>query len=154
MYIHDISVNYLYDNLNRFYSKQPICFKDITLKRINELKNKSQIANKALKSNKMNAKANNYILFINNLRIHSEDFGIKNEAEKLILFMFSVDPTFEAIKIVGECNRMSEIKIKMIKHFGLYDLNLIKIEKYFIKHFLSQEQKKSIDDEIEKRAFK
>ena len=76
------------------------------------------------------------------------------EEEKFILFMFSVDPTFEAIKIYGECNHINQLKQKMISFFGLYDSKLITIERNFIKNFFSEKEKEIINDEIEKRVFK
>ena len=72
----------------------------------------------------------------------------------MILFIFSVDPTFEAIKIYGESNHVSEIKEKMINYFGIYDKNLIVIEKIFMKRFFSKEEKKNLEEEIQKRVFK
>ena len=36
-----------------------------------------------------------------------------------LLFMFSVDPNFEAAKIHGECDRINDAKAKMKMHFGL-----------------------------------
>lgn len=77
-----------------------------------------------------------------------------NDTEKYILFMFSIDPNFEAIKILGQYNKLSEIKLAMILNFGIYDKNLFTIEKFYIKHFFSEKEKEDINNEIQKRAFK
>ena len=68
--------------------------------------------------------------------------------------MFSVDPTLEALKIYGECNTLNQTKLKMGMFFGVYDSNLIKIEKEFIKKFFTEKEKKELTDEIDKRVFR
>ena len=100
-------------------------------------------------------KTSNYkiINYINKIKKLSKNNKF-NETEKFILFMFSVDPNFEAIKILGEYNKLNEIKLAMILNFGIYDKNLFTIEKFYIKHFFSEKEKEDINNEIEKRAFK
>ena len=100
-------------------------------------------------------KTSNYkiINYINKIKKLSKNNKF-NETEKFILFMFSVDPNFEAVKILGEYNKFNEIKIAMIINFGIYDKNLFTIEKFYIKHFFSEKEKEDINNEIEKRAFK
>ena len=100
-------------------------------------------------------KTSNYkiINYINKIKKLSKNNKF-NETEKFILFMFSVDPNFEAVKILGEYNKFNEIKLAMIINFGIYDKNLFTIEKFYIKHFFSEKEKNDINNEIEKRAFK
>ncbi len=126
-------------------------FNILTLERIKELK---ELAPNLLDSKFISKhKFINYVKRLRNLNYESEKYGINNDAEKYVLFMFSIDPTFEAIKIYGECNHINQTKEKMKKFFGVYDSNLIKIENNFIKTFLSEKEKKEIDEEIEKRVF-
>lgn len=100
------------------------------------------------------SKLANYIKKMRRLNKNPLKYNINNDAEKYILFMLSVDPTFEAIKIYGETNHINETKTKMCNFFGAYDSKLIKIEKEFIKLFLTQKEKDQINEEIEKRVFK
>lgn len=95
----------------------------------------------------------NYIKKMKRLVNDPQKYNIENQVEKYILFMFSVDPSFEAIKIYGESNHIEEVKEKMKKYFGIYDTKLINIENYFIKHLLKEEKIKEINEEIERRVF-
>ena len=81
-------------------------------------------------------------------------YATKSQAEKFLLFMFSIDPNFEIAIIHGSEDRISDIKTKIRDKFGVYDPNLIRIENGVIKKLLSDEQKNQIYEEIEKRAFK
>ena len=74
--------------------------------------------------------------------------------EKLLLFMFSVDPDFEAFLIYSSCNTLKEIKYEMNKTFGLYDPYLVKVERIFIKYLLNEEEKNKINEKVEIRVFK
>ncbi len=154
MFAHNIPIGGIYDYVKRFYANRSVSFKGITVERIKELKALAPLAGNILNSNKFNTKAENYARLMNNIRLNYRKYGIQSDAEKLILFMFTIDPTFEAAKIAGECNKTDEVEFKMINKFGLYDKNLIKIENFFIKNFLSKKYEKSINDEIERRAFK
>lgn len=154
MFVHNIPMSNIYDYVKRFYINRSVSFKDITTERIKELKDLSLVTSNILNCSKTSTKTEDYVKLMNSIRLNYRKYGIQSDAEKLILFMFSIDPTFEAAKIAGECNRTDEIKYKMINKFGLYDKNLIKIENFFIKYFLSEKSRKSINDEIERRAFK
>lgn len=101
-----------------------------------------------------NSKLVNYIKKMRRLNKTPLKYNVNTDAEKYILFMLSIDPTFEAIKIYEETNHINEIKLKMTNFFGVYDSKLIKIEKEFIKLFLSEKEKEQINEEIEKRVFK
>ena len=154
MFLHNIPMNNIYDYVKRFYINRSVSFKDITIERIKELKDLSLVTSNILNCSKTSTKTEDYVKLMNSIRLNYRKYGRQRDAEKLILFMFTIDPTFEAAKIAGECNRTDEIKYKMINKFGLYDKNLIKIENFFIKYFLSEKSRKSINDEIERRAFK
>ena len=81
-------------------------------------------------------------------------FSTTSILEKLLLLIFSVDPEFKAFIIYNSENTKEEIKKQMEYKFGIYDKNLIKIEKFFIQTFFNKEQKNSIQEEIEKRTSK
>lgn len=100
-----------------------------------------------------NNKFINYIKIIKKLIFNLNEYNISTDDEKYVLFMLSIDPNFEALKIYEESNNIKEIKKKMINYFGVYDKNLIEIEKEFIKVFLSDKEKQKLDEEIKKRIF-
>ena len=125
------------DNLN---------FNDLSEERIVELYNVKD----SLLEKKSNYKIINYMNKIKKL----QKCNTLNNTEKYILFMFSIDPNFEAVKILGQYNKLNEIKLAMILNFGIYDKNLFTIEKFYIKHFFSEKEKEDINNEIQKRAFK
>ena len=142
-YCYNIMVNFYknIDNLN---------FNELNEKRIIELYNMKD----SLLEKTSNYKIINYINKMKKFNKNSEKYNISNETEKFILFMFSVDPNFEATKILGEYNKLNDIKLAMILNFGIYDKNLFTIEKLYIKNFFSEKEKEDINNEIEKRAFK
>lgn len=81
-------------------------------------------------------------------------YATTSQAEKFLLFMFSIDPDFEIAIIHATEDRTNDIKIKMREKFGVYDPYLIRIEKAVIKKLLNKEKQSEIYEEIEKRAFK
>ena len=99
-------------------------------------------------------KSQRYVKVMNKIRSDFKSFNISSDAEKYLLFMFAVDPNFEAAKIYGQYNTVSEIRTKMYKKFGIYDRTLITIEKFFIKNFLSDKKRNEINDDITKRIYK
>ena len=146
---HDTDINSFYKNLNG------TSFKEISIEKLKELKRNSNNLLKLLKNPKLPAsKPGKYIRIMNSIKTNPTGFGVSNEAEKYIFFMFCIDPTFEAVKINGECNTTKEVKEKMINHFGLFDKKLIIVENFFIKNFLTEKKRNEINEEIEKRVFK
>lgn len=143
-------------DMNSFYEKfNEIKCNELTLKKIIEIIKTSKELNTFFNNQNIDLwKIEKYIKIMNNIKTNPKKFNVTNSSEKLLLLMFAVDPEFEAAIIYGECNTTKEIKTKFKNKFGLYDPNLIKIENYFIKHFLSTKQKENIQKEIEKRAFK
>ena len=81
-------------------------------------------------------------------------FATTSQAEKFLLYMFSIDPNFEIAIIHASEDRTNDIKVKIRQKFGVYDPYLIRIEKAVIKRLLTKEQQNKIYEEIEKRAFK
>ena len=144
-----VDVDSFYKNLNG------TSFKGLDSKKILELKENSNYFNKFYNNNNLPFnKINRYVKIMNRIKTNPKGYGVSSEAEKYLLFMFCVDPTFEAAKIYGECNKTNEVKQKMERYFGIYDRRLIILEKFFIKHFLSDKKKNEINEEIEKRVFK
>jgi hypothetical protein len=134
-----------YKNFNSFN------LKNIGDKKILELKSIAPylLNEEAITSNKFV----NYIKSMKKL-IKENKYKKYTDNEKYLLFMFSVDPTLEVLKIYGECDKVDQTKLKMGAFLGVYDSKLIKIEKEFIKKFLSKEELNKLNEEIEKRVFK
>lgn len=143
------SMNSFYQNINGTN------FKGITAKKILEIKILSKQFYNYFNNENINFdKHIKYTFIMNNIKIRKRQFNLNSEAEKFILLMYSVDPTFEAFKIYGECNKIEEVKEKMRNFFGIFDQNLIIIEKHFIKYFLSDKKQNEINKEIENRVYK
>ena len=129
-------------------------YKNIDNLNINELNEKKITELYNIKDSLLDKTSDHKIInYINKIKKLSKNNNF-TETEKFILFMFSVDPNFEATKILGEYNGLNKIKLAMILNFGIYDKNLFTIEKFYIKNFFSEKEKQDINNEIEKRAFK
>ncbi len=130
-------------------------FKGINKEKLTQLLNISKTLNAFYNNENIHFnRISRYVKLMNRIKTNPKGYGISSEAEKFILFMFSVDPNFEAAKIFGECNKTEEIKEKMSIFFGIYDRRLIILENYFIKNFLSEKKRNEIQEEIQKRVFK
>lgn len=144
-----VDINSFYKNLNG------TSFRGLNKEKLIELLNISKTLNAFYKNNNIPInRVGRYVKIMNRIKTNPKGYSISNEAEKYLLFMFSVDPSFEAAKIHGECNKIEETKQKMERYFGIYDRKLIILENFFIKHFLSEKKRNEINDEIEKRVFK
>lgn len=161
MYTRDIFFNYR-KTLKSFYSKLQINFKNIDENKINNLKEIAKklnflYNNKNFAKTKVERHTKVMELIYTNCGTNKDSkspFRTDLESEKILLYMFSVDPNFEAAIIAGSCNTKDEIKEKLELYFGLCDFNLIKIENYYIKHFLKLEKQNEINEEIDKRVYK
>ena len=146
---YSLDINSFYENLSN------TSFKGLDSKRILILKVFSKQLNEFYNNNAIRLnKVGRYVKIMNRIKSNPKGYGVSSDAERYLLFMFSVDPNLEAAKIHGECDRINDAKTKMKMHFGLYDRKLILLENYFIKHFLSEEKRKEINEEIERSAFK
>ena len=97
-----------------------IWFGGLTSKKLLELKAISNQLNAFYKNNNIPYdKVSRYVKIMNRIKTNPKGYGVSSEAEKFLLFMFSVDPTFEAAKIHGECNKIEETKEKMQNYFGI-----------------------------------
>lgn len=149
--------------LGHFYENNVIDIKEdlnnINEEIINKLKEKSIILNNMC-NNPNFTRIEKYCKKIERIETASKtenDFNkisTNNSIEKLLLFMFSVDPNLEAFIIYSTCNNVKEIKYEMNKEFGLYDPYLIKVERIFVRYLLNQKDKEKLNEEIGKRVFK
>ena len=143
------------------YSKNIIndFYKDFDSLNIKNIDSKTILKLKSLTPNLLEKEFitnNNFVNYIKKMKrlLRDEKYKEYTNTEKYILFMLSVDPNFEAFKIHGECDKINEIKFKMILYFGNYDFNLIKIENEFVKNFFTKEELNKLNNEIDKRVFK
>ena len=151
--------NSLLTDMNAFYSYlSQANFKMITQKRLIELKAHSHTLNKFLHNEHSGlTRPQRYVKLMNYIKRNPTKFGIdmnNKYAEMYILFMFAVDPSFEVAIITGECNRIHEIKNKMEDYLGIYYRNLIKLECFYLRHLATENKRKKINEEIDKRVFK
>lgn len=140
-------------DINAFYRNlKLIKMGEISLKKVEELKELSKKLNIFFENTNSDfSKIRKYAKIVNRIKMNPKPY---TALEQRLLLMFSVDPEFEAIMIFEESNYINQIKSNMVKRFGLYDPNLINTEKWFIKHFLSEENKNQIKEEIDRRVFK
>jgi len=75
----------------------------------------------------------------------NKNFDLKKSVKFIFLCIIPI------LIFVGGTLTYSEINHEK---FGVYDINLIKIEKMVIKNFLSETKRNQIYEEIDKRAFK
>lgn len=148
--------------MESFYDVKKINFKDI-----DEIK-LTLIMERAKKINKMflcksfkEYKSERYLRIMELINCNYREGSPVNNgyatvsiAEKFLLFVFSVDPKFEAAIIYGSEDRVKDSRLKIEEKFGVFDINLIKIEKAIIEKLLDSKTKNEIYEEIERRAFK
>lgn len=149
-----------------FYKESNINFNEVDLKKLLELKSNSKQLNKFYKyADTPDNIVQRYCRIME--MIHTSYNGNHNNinplisyavtntgAEKLLLYILSVDPELEALLIYNTYNTRKEIKEKLIEKFGVYDPNLAKIETQYVKRFLSADKQNKINKEIERRVYK
>ncbi len=156
--MHRYSRNY-YDpsvSINSFYQNiHDLKIEEISLERIEEFKRTSKILNKEYNNTYSDRpKGIRYSRVMDKIKTTPRIYNLNNSTEKLLFFMFSVDPEFEASLMHEECNNILQIKKKMESYFGVYDKNLISIERWYIKNLLSDELKQNFEEETERRVYK
>jgi len=155
-YISDYKIH-----LNEFYKNLKISdFNSISVIEILKLKNLSKKFNQQF-NNKYDQKLKiqKYLYIIEKIKLlklslKENDTYKQIYAYKYILFMFSIDPDFEAAISYGESNKIQEAKNLLEKKLGVFDYNLIRLEHFYLKHFASQKTKEEIKEKILERAFK
>lgn len=147
---------YTQDWINSFYSNlSKAHFTKLTAKKLLTLKYFSKELNKYFITPSNNlTKRVKYLKIMDKIKTNPKFWGIEDFAEQYILFMFSVDPNFEVAITFGECNRIYEAKNLIENRIGIFDYKLLKLEKYYIKNFMTETARKQIEEEIDKRAFK
>lgn len=148
--------------LNSFYNSAKVNFNNIDENKLNEIIIRAKEFNKMFKNKNFRyLKSDRYLRLMEIINSnYRENNPVKNKfattslSEKFLLFMFSVDPEFDAAIIYGSEDRIKNIKEKMLEKFGVFDENLVRIEKYAIKKLLSKEKQNEINEEIDRRAFK
>ena len=144
-------------DIDSFYEFFKIAnFDEVTKERIVELKNQGLGLNQSeyLQINIDGGLPRKYTRVMNRLKMNSKYFNIHSKAEMYLLFMFTIDPNLDAIKILGECNKVNILKDRFTRRFGIYDSNLFKIEKIYVQKFMDKESKKELDEEINRRVYK
>ncbi len=134
-------MHYNYSDKNNYYNSNDLkhfyeSFHDLKITDINNdsieiIESFSKELN-AFYENKFNgfSKLAKYFKIVNKIKTTR----VGNSTEKLLIFMFSVDPDFKAISIFNEQKDSDSIKTALKSEFGLYDPNLIKIENWYIKN--------------------
>lgn len=148
--------------LNTFYRNCTINNNDISKEKIDQIIEKSKDINMLYNYEHYKpTKLRRYIKIMETIHSNYREgiptkskFSSTSITEKLLLFMFSVDPDFEAFIIHSSEDTIREIQNKIEYKFGIYDKNLVKIERFFIKYFMSQKKQQDIFEEVDKRAFK
>lgn len=146
---------------NAFYNNK-VNFNNITEEKLNEIMERAKKFNKLFKRKEFrDIKSARYLKLMELINSgYREGNPIKSEyattslAEKYLLFMFTVDPEFDAAIIYASEDRIKDIKEQMIDKFGVFDQNLVKIEKYVINKLLTEEKRNEINEEIDRRIFK
>lgn len=143
-------------DMDSFYKYLNECnFSEITLKKLMALIYNSKKLNKFYTDTQSELTiTEKYIKVMNTVKTNPKTYGAETQAERYLLFMFAVDPTFEAAIIHASLNKTDEIKEEMFNKFGVYDSKLIMLEKYYIKRFLSEKKKENICEEINRRIYK
>lgn len=147
--------------MKAFYNVDKINFKDITKEKlIDIIKKAKKIHQLFLNTSFKNFQSERYLrimeLINSNYRTINpvvSPYATTSQEEKFLLFLFSVDPEFEAAIIYASENRINDAKKKIREKLGIYDTNLIKIEKAVITRFLSIEKQNKINEEIDRRIY-
>jgi len=149
----------LLNDMNDFYKYlSEANFNLITHKRLLQLKANSLELNKFFNNKHSNlTKAQRYVRIMNNIKRNPDKYNIDINnycADIYFLFMFSVDPNFEVIITQQSYNRMDEIKNNLRLNFGIYDINLIRLEAFYLRRFATEKKKKQIQDKVNEKVYK
>lgn len=155
--------NYINYNviLNSFYKDLKLKLCEISKDDLNLIIKKATYLNKVFKSKRFeNTPSAGYIKIMEMIHTNYRKnnptkmpYSTTSITEKYILFMYSVDPNFELAIIYGSALKSNQIIDGMKKMFGIYEPNLIKIEKFVIKNLLDKTKKEELDKIIEKKSY-
>lgn len=149
--------------LQKFYKYlDSVNFNNISNDSLNNLKEKSIYINNLYNSKNFGeSKSIRYIKIMEKILCNciknpavNTCFTTYNKEEMFLLFLLSIDPELEASITFGSFNKITEIKYEFEKKFGIYDIGLVRLEKMYMKTFLTEEKRKEIEEEIENRSYK
>lgn len=152
--------------LNKFYENSITNFSDIDFKKLIKLMQKAEKLNFFYTNQHLNldiVRRYTKIMELIYTNQNRPEYGTnslasyantQSNSEKLLLYMLSIDPNLEALIIYESYNTIKEIKQNIKLKFGVYDPNLIKIEKHYLKRFASNFKREKINETIEKKIFK
>ena len=129
----DMADFYRYFDLNTF--------NDITMEEVERLKSYIEVIN----SKRIIADSDNYFnsrmytKLMNHIKRNLTLYNITSKSQMYILFMLCIDPDFSALYPDQGPITIPNLKYNMILKFGVFDLNLIKMENWFVKKFYSDE---------------
>ena len=137
-------------------------FNSITKEQLEKLKEKSIYVNRLYNKKQFGEnKSVKYIKILEKILCShrtnpavDSPFTTTTKEEMYLLFLLSIDSDLEAAKIFGSFNKILEIKYEMEKKLGIFDIGLVRLEKIYMKTFLTDEKRKEIEEEIENRSFK
>lgn len=158
-------------DIKEFYKNLTLVnFNDITKERIEELKNsevcetlKSYIYGDSIKITEKTIlsrdadinsdRLTKYLKVINILRVNPNT-GTNNYLEKYILFVLIFDPNLDALVIHSSYDKINQIKNEMKKRFGVYDSNLVKIERKILHKLLNKSEIDKLNEKIDSIVYK
>lgn len=136
------NINHFYENINKKLTDE-INFK-LEKEDLDRLKENSKKLNAFYRNAEMSP-IQKYARVAEKIYTNPKQYGANSVEEILILFMFSVDPTFKALCIYNSESKVDDIRNKFKAHFGLFDNNLIKIERAFFKQYFHSKNKENND---------
>jgi len=147
--------------INSFYNDMELKLCEVSKDDLNLIIKRATYLNKVFKSKRFENKPSaGYIKIMEMIHTNyrknnptKTPYSTTSITEKYILFMYSVDPNFELAIIYGSVFKSKQIVDGMKKMFGIYEPNLIKIEKFEIKNLLDKTKKEELDKIIEKKSY-
>lgn len=148
--------------MKAFYNVDKINLKNITEEKlVNIIKRAEKIHQLFLNTSFKNFQSERYLRIMELINSSyratnpmTNAYATTTPEEKFLLFLFSVDPNFEAAIIYASENKVEDSKRKIREKLGIYDVNLIKIEKAVITRLLNKEKQNEINEEIDRRIYK
>ena len=144
-------------DINAFYKNLPSTdFSTVSEDRIKELKDLAPIVYEVevLHKDPDRELTVKYSRLMNRLRMNMKSFNLKSSSEMYLLYMLAVDPDMTSLIYLSECDKIEDLKKKMVSKFGFFDISLLKIEKIYFKNLMEKQSKKMLREEMNRRAYK
>lgn len=131
-------------------------FNDISDERIEELKKLVHKVNSRRISvdSSIFHGARKHSNLMNHLRTNKHLYGLESSSEMYMLFVLCADPNLEALLMYLEANKLNDARYKLEAKFGVADFKLVKLERIYLKKFISKEEKEKFDEEKDRRIWK